>query len=320
MKLTSPFNHFLKFLQIKDESLLSYIGKIEFPNPIGLAAGLDKNYKTSINYLNFGFGFAVTGTILTNQNFGNPKPRLLRYLNNKSIVNSLGFPSEGLNTIKNKFSNLEIEKNRIFASISGLNIDDIYRCFNELSPLVVGIELNISSPNTQGLKNFHNLKNLQKLLKILNNKKTKPLIVKLPPSLEQENDLIEMVKCVQDSGSEGVVISNSHPIKDSKLNIGFGGLSGKPVYEHTLKMVSKIRKIVDNNFTIIGSGGVSTTSDVWKLIASGANAVQIYSGVVYEGPFIAYKINKELKNIFLSNKISSVKELFCSESPFPSKY
>ena len=222
---------------------------------------------------------------MTNQNFGNPKPRLLRYLNNKSIVNSLGFPSEGLNTIKNKFSNLEIEKNRIFASISGLNIDDIYRCFNELSPLVVGIELNISSPNTQGLKNFHNLKNLQKLLKILNNKKTKPLIVKLPPCLEQENDLIEMVKCVQDSGSEGVVISNSHPIKDSKLNIGFGGLSGKPVYEHTLKMVSKIRKIVDNNFTIIGSGGVSTTSDVWKLIASGANAVQIYSGVVYEGRF-----------------------------------
>ena len=115
-------------------------------------------------------------------------------------------------------------------------------------------------------------------------------------------------------------IKYSHPIKDSKLNIGFGGLSGKPVYEHTLKMVSKIRKIVDNNFTIIGSGGVSTTSDVWKLIASGANAVQIYSGVVYEGPFIAYKINKELKNIFLSNKISSVKELFCSESPFPSKY
>ena len=110
-----------------------------------------------------------------------------------------------------------IEKNRIFASISGLNIDDIYRCFNELSPLVVGIELNISSPNTQGLKNFHNLKNLQKLLKILNNKKTKPLIVKLPPCAENQNSLLEMVKCVHYSGSDGVVNSNSHPIKNSNL-------------------------------------------------------------------------------------------------------
>ncbi len=318
LKFSFPINPLLKLIEIKHDSLSSSIGKIKVPNPIGVAAGLDKNYKTSINYLNFGFGFAVTGTILSHQNFGNPKPRLFRDFDNKSIVNSLGFPSEGLNTIKKKFSNLEIEEKRIFASISGLKIDEIIRCLEELSPFVAGIELNISSPNTQGLKNFHNLKNLDKLLNALNKNKTKPLIVKLPPSIEDPNNLIEMVKCVQNSGSEGVVISNSHPVQDSKLSIGFGGLSGKPIYEHTLKMVSRVRKIVNNDFTIIGSGGITTTKDVWKLIASGANAVQIYSGVVYEGPFIASKINKNLKNIFISNKISSVKELFCSEAPFPS--
>jgi dihydroorotate dehydrogenase len=317
LKFSFPMNPFLKLIEVKDNSLSSSIGKIEVPNPIGVAAGLDKNYKTSINYLNFGFGFALTGTILAHQNFGNPKPRLLRYLDNKSIVNSLGFPSEGLDKIIMKFSKSDIEKKRVFASISGLNIDDIYRCFKELSPLVVGIELNISSPNTQGLKDFHNLKNLEKLLKVLNNDKNKPLIVKLPPCVENQNNLFEIVKCVQYSGSDGVVISNSHPIKDSNLNVGFGGLSGKPIYEHTLKMVHKVRKIVGKEFTVIGSGGVTTTSDVWKLIASGANAVQIYSGIIFEGPFIANKINKELKNIFLSHKISSVKELFCSEIPFP---
>ena len=103
LKFSFPMNPFLKLIEIKDNSLSSSIGKIEVPNPIGVAAGLDKNYKTSINYLNFGFGFAVTGTILAHQNFGNPKPRLLRYLDNNSIVNSLGFPSEGLDKIKTKF-------------------------------------------------------------------------------------------------------------------------------------------------------------------------------------------------------------------------
>jgi len=317
LKFSFPMNPFLKLIEIKDDSLSSSLGKIEVPNPIGVAAGLDKNYKTSINYLNFGFGFAVTGTILAHQNLGNPKPRLLRYLDNNSIVNSLGFPSEGLDKIKMKFSKSNIEKKRIFASISGLNIDDIYRCFKELSPLVVGIELNISSPNTQGLRDFHNLKNLEKLLKVLNNDKNNPLIVKLPPCAENQNSLLEMVKCVHYSGSDGVVISNSHPIKNSNLKIGFGGLSGNPIYQHTLKMVREVRQIVDKEFTVIGCGGVSTTSNVWELIASGANAVQIYSGIVFEGPFIANKINKELKNIFSSNKISSVNELFCSEIPFP---
>ena len=317
LQFSAPINPLLRLIEIKSNSLKTSVSKLEFPNPVGLAAGLDKNYRTSRSYLNLGFGFSVTGTILAKPRYGNPKPRLIRYIEDQSIVNALGFPSEGLDRIKKRFSDTNIEKERIVASISGLNIKDISECFKQLMPLVAGIELNLSSPNTKGLKEFHKIKNLEQLLKILNREKQKPLLVKLPPFPENNKKFFDMLKCVLDSGADGVVISNSHPKKDSKLALGVGGMSGKPIFHHTLKMVHQTRNVVGNKFGIIGCGGISDATDVWKLISHGANAVQIYSGIVFEGPLVANKINKGLKKLITLSGISSVKELFCSEMPLP---
>jgi len=284
------------FLSFKNESLHTYIGKIPITNPIGLAAGYDKDCVVIKSLSNIGFGYIVGGTVLLKAQSGNPKPRIARNPATSSMMNSLGFPSTGLSEVAQNLSNMSDIDIPIFASISGLSIGDFLACFEKLQPLTSGTELNISSPNTSGIRIFQDAETLANLLSKLQEIKTKPIFLKIPMyfNKEERSLVMKMVDLCMEYSIDGVTASNTWPQEDPRLAVGKGGLSGKPLFEHTLRIVKDIREHAGEKFTINACGGIFTGEDALNALEAGANTVQIYTGFIYEGPSIVTNINKTI--------------------------
>ena len=266
----------------------------KIPSPIGIAAGLDKNCKSSSKYLNMGFGFSVVGTVMKNPREGNPKPRVIRLINEKSLLNSLSFPSDGAMIILKRLKRLNKVKNRIIVSVSGLNEDEIIENISFFKDHCFGFEINISSPNTEDLKKFLNPESVESIVSKARNITDSPVLIKLP-RIKDYNIYENILKTISKFSKTGIVIANTKPISDSRLKVGSGGKSGAPLIDETLKILKYLRpKFKDS--VIICSGGVSNFQDTMKLLESGANAIQLYTALIYEGPGLARKINMELKN------------------------
>ncbi len=271
----------------------------KIPSPIGVAAGLDKNCKSSDKYLNMGYGFSVVGTVMKNPRKGNPKPRLIRLINEKSLLNSLSFPSDGSEVILKRLKRLKNVKDRIIVSVSGLNEDEIIQNILIFKDHCFGFEINISSPNTNDLKKFINPESVHSIITKARNVTDDPILIKLP-RVEDLEIYENILKVISKFNKTGVVIANTKPISDSRLKVGGGGKSGTPLFSDTLKILDYLRpKFKDT--VIICSGGVSSFEDAKKLLESGANAIQVYTALIYEGPGIAKKINEQLKNSRLLN-------------------
>ena len=287
------FNFFLSF---KDKALNTHIGNVYIDNPVGLAAGYDKDCVSIKSLSKIGFGYIVGGTVLLKPQPGNPKPRIARNPATLSMVNSLGFPSIGLNEVTNNLKNISDINIPIFASISGLSTEDFLACFKELQPLTSGIELNISSPNTSGIRIFQEANNLENLLSTLQEVKTKPVFLKIPMYFDEDERraVMKMVDLCMKYSIDGVTASNTWPQEDPRLAVGRGGLSGKPLFQHTLRIVKDIRKHAGEKFMINACGGIFTGEDALEALAAGANTVQIYTGFIYEGPSIVRDINKKI--------------------------
>ncbi|MBM01210.1 MAG: hypothetical protein CL762_00610 [Chloroflexi bacterium] len=275
------------------------------PSPIGIAAGLDKNCKSSDKYLNMGFGFSVIGTVMKKPREGNPKPRLIRLVNEKSLINSLSFPSDGSEIILKRLKKLKNVKDRIFVSVSGSNEDEIMENITYFNGYCFGFEINISSPNTKDLKKFINPQSINSIISKTRNLTDVPVLIKLPRIFDlpvRLDDLVvyeDILRVVSMYKKTGVVIANTRPVNDNRLKVGSGGKSGKPLFDTTLFLLNHLRPKF--HIPIICSGGVSNFDEVKKLLESGADAIQIYTGLIYEGPGIARKINTELKNSKLLN-------------------
>lgn len=302
------------FYVIKNKKLERKIFGITFSNPVGLAAGFDKDAKLFDELSYFGFGFVEIGTITPLPQPGNDKPRMFRLPKDKALINRMGFNNEGaaaaLQRLRQKKSKIIIGGN-IGKNKSTLNeeaVNDYEKCFETLFNNVDFFVLNVSSPNTPGLRQLQDKEPLTQLLariKELNSKKNnpKPILLKIAPDLTNEQ-LDDIISIVLTTKIDGVVATNTtinrselHTSNSKIKTIGAGGLSGKPLFKRSIEVIRYLCEKSGNAFPIIGVGGVHTSADAIEMLKAGAALVQVYTGFIYEGPAIAKQINKSiLKN------------------------
>ena len=299
------------FYSINSKDLEIEVFGLKFKNRVGLAAGFDKDAKLYNELSSFGFGFIEIGTVTPLPQEGNPKPRLFRLKSDQAIINRMGFNNSGLKSIvknlKDKHTDIiiggNIGKNKITKNEEA--VKDYILCFEALFPYVDYFVVNVSSPNTPGLRDLQDKEPLTKLLNTLQKinlsmSKRKPILLKIAPDLtnEQLDDIVEIVKFTK---IDGVVATNTTINRDgllesqNKLNsIGNGGLSGKPLKERSNEVIKYLSVKSNNSFPIIGVGGIHSANDALEKIKCGATLVQLYTGFVYEGPYLIKSINKSL--------------------------
>ena len=296
------------FFYIDDKRLERNILGLKFKNPVGLAAGFDKNAECYNEFSNFGFGFIEIGTVTPIPQPGNPKKRIFRLVEDKSLINRLGFNNKGLSSIVN---NLKKQRDIIIGANIGKNFftknneayNDYLQCISELNEFIDYFAVNISSPNTKGLREFHDKSLLRPLLEKLikfndkqNNKR--PLLLKISPDLSEEQ-LAEIVVLIKDLNLDGIIATNTTVSRDgatSKFKMQQGGMSGQLLKIKSNTLVKYLRKNLGENFPIIGVGGIMSADDAIERLNSGADLIQIYTGFIYRGPSLIKEINKAIIN------------------------
>jgi dihydroorotate dehydrogenase len=281
---------------------------IQFPNPVGLAAGFDKDAKLYKELANFGFGFIEIGTVTPKPQGGNPKPRLFRLRKDKGIINRMGFNNEGVVAAARR---LKQNKSVIIGGNIGKNkttpnenaVEDYLFCFDALFDVVDYFVVNVSSPNTPNLRDLQEKEPLTKLLNVLQKQnegkpKRKPILLKIAPDLTN-SQLTDIIDIVKQTKIDGVIATNTTLSRDglqSSKNVikQAGGLSGKPLTNRSTEVIRYLHTQSKAAFPIIGVGGVHTPNDAKEKLDAGATLVQMYTGFVYEGPAAVRKINKAL--------------------------
>lgn len=292
--------------QVKHPSLEREVFGLKFPNPVGLAAGFDKNAVLYKQLSNFGFGFIEIGTLTPKGQPGNPKKRLFRLKEDQAIINRMGFNNDGVDdAVKRLKKNTNvliggnIGKNKVTPNEEAVN-DYIY-CFNALFDHVDYFVVNVSSPNTPNLRALQDkepLAHLLATLKGINDKKEnpKPILLKIAPDLTNEQ-LIDIVDIVTTVKIDGVIATNTTLSREglqSTHKTEAGGLSGKPLAKRSTEVIRFLVKESKNTFPIIGVGGIHTPDDALEKLDAGAALVQLYTGFVYEGPAAVRNINRAL--------------------------
>lgn len=272
------------------------VAGIPLRNPVGLAAGLDKQCAYLDSLGNFGFGYVIGGTVTHDARPGNPKPRVLRLPEQSSLINALGFPSQGFRAAEKRLRQLTERPAKVLVSVAALDEQETRECLTALEPLVDGIEINISSPNTAGLRKFQEPSALKSLLNVLNDAREKPLFIKIPPYMNdaERETVMSLVRVCRDAGVSGITVMNTIPVENSKLAMGRGGLSGLAVRDDMLRIVPEVRVEVGSEMVINACGGVSNAEDARQALAAGANTVQVYTSMVYRGPGVISEIVKGL--------------------------
>ncbi|MBM3325202.1 MAG: quinone-dependent dihydroorotate dehydrogenase, partial [Calditrichaeota bacterium] len=296
------------FCQVHSDKLKRNLSGLAFRNPIGLAAGFDKNGRVVPAAEDLGFGFVEIGTVTPKPQAGNPKPRLWRFPRQHALVNAMGFPGEGAEAVAR-----HLEKSRVVISIPvGVNLgknrdtslerahEDLLAVLEILHPFGDFFVVNVSSPNTPGLRELQQAESLTRIANTLQNKLTllgpKPLLVKIAPDLTPQ-DLEDIVRVAAAARLAGLVVANTTTNRSLVPRAAFldrGGLSGKPLFPRTLELVTETRKLLGNEALLIASGGVFSGSDAVRLFAAGADLVEIYTALVYRGPRCAALISREL--------------------------
>jgi dihydroorotate dehydrogenase len=290
-------------------------------NPIGMAAGFDKNAEVYNSLLKLGFGFVEVGTVTPLKQYGNPKPRVFRLVEDEALINRLGFNNFGA---KNVFDRIKLDKP---IGLLGVNIGpnkdtknrfrDYVECLKTFHEIADYITINISSPNTENLRNFHEQNKLNELLQTIDKEKKTlnskiPIAVKVSPDLNDQ-DIGKICEVLMNYNIEAVIVSNTSDSSRDKLkNIQShqkGGISGKPIEKISTKLISKFYKILNGKIKIIGVGGVDSGISAYEKFLAGANYIQLYTGMVYRGPNIVNMIKKELKELLLKDGIKNFSEI-----------
>ncbi len=309
------------FFNVQNEELLetNLFGK-KIKNPIGLAAGFDKSAEVYNSLFRLGYGFIEVGTITPKMQLGNPKPRIFRLEKDKAMINRLGFNNHGAEVVSKRISNNKP------LGVLGVNIgpnkesinksEDFYYCLAKLYSYADYITINISSPNTEGLRDFHEENAMSNLLDGLNKLKKekkidKPLVVKLSPDID-EKDISKIIEIIKKHKIDGIIISNTtnknrEELRDNKKNES-GGLSGQPIKNISTNLIKKFYKELDKKIIIIGVGGVDSGQGAFEKIAAGASVIQLYTGMIYKGPGIVKEIKKDLISTLKNEKIKNIQD------------
>ena len=300
--------------QLGDPALATTIAGIEMPSPVGLAAGYDKNCRILRSLIHLGFGFVTGGTVTLAERAGNRPRRLVRLPESGALLNSLGFPGEGLARVQPRLRRLGSHRSRIFVSVSGSIEDEIVECFRQIAPLVAGIELNISSPNTVGLRVFHDPARLRTLIELLRSSRSvsTPLLVKLPPwtnEPDERRSALALAETAISAGADGLVIANTVPVEDGRLAVGKGGLSGAPLLDNTERMTAEVAALLGKYASIVSCGGISSPEHAWRMFAAGASGVQLYTGLIYEGPALPARMSSGVLELMNMVGIKSVADI-----------
>ena len=303
-----------------EEQLETNLLNERIPNPIGLAAGFDKSAEVYNSLFKLGYGFVEVGTITPKRQLGNSKPRVFRLEKDQALINRLGFNNHGSEIVSKRISD------NLPSGFLGINIgpnkdtknkdEDYFICLSRLSSFAGYITINISSPNTEGLRNFHEQKALEKLLLGVNKIKkdkniVKPLVVKISPDIK-DNEISSIIELILKHKIEGIIVSNttdSHREKLSDIQKNEkGGLSGQPLKDLSTKLIKKFYRETKGKIQIIGVGGVDSGHAAFEKICAGADAVQLYTGMVYKGPGVVKEMKKELITILKKEKLKNISE------------
>jgi len=306
-KIPGVKNSLKKKYQLEDKRLEREVFGLKFKNPVGLAAGFDKDAKLYKELSGLGFGFIEIGTLTPKPQIGNPKKRLFRLKSDEAVINRMGFNNQGVEAAveRLKKNNGEvliggnIGKNKVTPNENA--VDDYEICFEALFPYVDYFVVNVSSPNTPGLRELQDKKPLTKLLNFLqdlNAKKNqpKPILLKIAPDLTEEQ-LLDIIEIVKTTKTDGVIATNTTISREGLTSANkneMGGLSGKPLTKKSTEVIRFLAEKSNQSFPIIGVGGIHSAEDALEKLEAGASLVQLYTGFIYEGPKLIKKINKAI--------------------------
>jgi dihydroorotate dehydrogenase len=308
------------------------VAGLEFPNPVGLAAGCDKNAKAIPIWPRFGFGFVEVGTVTAQPQPGNPKPRLFRVPEYGALVNRLGFNSEGSEVVAKRIANLRRKRHTLTVPL-GINIgktkivtgddavlDDYRTSFRRLSRLADFVVINVSSPNTPGLRQWQERDKLTLLLGALMEEartlaakrgtKPVPVFVKISPDMA-DADMDDVAEVALDLGLAGIIATNTTIAREGEVaNVEQqGGLSGKPLRDRATEVIRYLYRRTQGRLPLIGVGGIFTAEDAYARIRAGASLVQLYTGMIYEGPFLPRALNQGLLRLLERDGVAHLSEL-----------
>ena len=300
----------------------------ELDNPIGMAAGFDKNAEVYNALFRLGFGFVEVGTVTPLKQYGNPKPRVFRLVEDEALINRLGFNNHGAEVVLDR-----IKSNKKLGLL-GINVGPNKDSNNRLNDYLIGLKkfheiadyitINISSPNTENLRNFHEESKLQELLASIvrekNNLKSNiPIAVKISPDID-ENQINLISEILLENEIKAIIISNtSDSSRDTLSDIQKhqkGGLSGKPIQIKSNILINKFYKLLKGKIKIIGVGGVDSGQAAYDKFLAGADFIQLYTGMVFKGPNIASNIKKNLKYLLLRDGVKNFTEIVGNRSSF----
>ncbi len=312
----------------KDEPALhTRVWGLDFTNPVGLAAGFDKNAEVVDAMLNQGFGFVEPGSVTPQPQPGNPRPRLFRLVEQRAVINRMGFNNEGLEAFAERLERRRESAKRA-PGIVGANLgknkdtvdaaDDYVIGVRRLAPLADYLVVNVSSPNTPGLRALQGRDPLRALLeRVLEARaacglsRNPPLLLKIAPDLTVE-DKSDIAAVALESGIDGLIVSNTTIARPDSIPAAMrseaGGLSGAPLFEASTSVLREIYALTGGKLPIVGVGGVATGEDAYAKIRAGASLVQLYSAMVYAGPAVVHRIRRELAELLRRDGFRSVAE------------
>lgn len=298
---------------------------IDFPGPVGMAAGFDKNGDVPDGLLRLGFGFTEIGTVTPLPQPGNPKPRLFRLPGNEALINRLGFNSPGAESVAARIAcrprrgvvGINVGANRDSPDRIADYVDGVRR----FAPFATYLAMNISSPNTAGLRDLQGKAALRDLLARAKAARDAvgrtPLLVKLAPDLTDQ-DLADIAEVVIETGIDGAMIGNTTvkrpPLRDAEIAREAGGLSGPPLYELSTIVLARFRKLVGPSLPLVGIGGIDSGETAWQKLAAGADLIQLYTGLVYRGPSLPREINRYLVERMAKEGIATLDPLIGRET------
>ena len=290
-------------------------------NPIGMAAGFDKNAEVYNPLFKLGFGFVEVGTITPLEQYGNPKPRVFRLVEDQALINRLGFNSLGAKDVSSRI------RSNTPDGLLGINIGPNKDSKDRLNDYLIGLKtfhniadyiaINISSPNTENLRNFHEQTKLDELLNSIEQEKTNlkskvPIVVKISPDVS-ENQVQQISEILLKYQVKAIIVSNTTEGNRENLQNTSkhqkGGLSGKPLELKSNQLINKFYNLLKNKIDIIGVGGVDSGKSAYNKFLAGANYIQLYTGMVFQGPNIVVKIKKELKKLLIHDGVKNFKEI-----------
>ncbi len=315
-----PFSFLLSlFTKVEDKSLEQKVFGINFKNPVGLAAGFDKNGEVVQGLSSLGFGFIEVGTVTEHPQPGNPRPRLFRLFKDLALINRMGFNNKGSENLAvslSKINDIVVGGNFGKSKITELKDAkaDYMFSFKKLYEHSSYLVFNVSSPNTPGLRTLQNKEFLTDLISDMQSfrasqKNYKPILIKIDPDLET-NILDEIIEVCVALKLDGIIATNTTLSREGlteEIN-ETGGLSGKPLQDKSTEVIKYIHKKA-SSLTIIGVGGIFTAEDAYEKIKAGASLVQVYTGMIYEGPFLVKKINKGLIRLLAQDGYKNISEI-----------